>query len=139
MATADEQIILGGQRAIAVQNQTGSYIYDGGATDIQCVINSNGKAQRAIKAVLIGKDGQPIPSDLVSIVATLPETGEEGKLYLVQTEITREGYVIYQEFVWDNNAWRAIGAFDVSINPTGLVYEQSFNASTGTWIVTVSQ
>ena len=70
-------------------------------------------------------------------VAVLPETGEEGVLYLVPTEVTRDGYQIYQEFTWDNG-WKAIGAYDVGIKPEGIMYEKSFNASTGVLITTSS-
>lgn len=49
MPTADEHIIQGGQRAIATSNQDGTVLYDGGPTDIHCIVNVNGKAQRAIK------------------------------------------------------------------------------------------
>lgn len=72
-------------------------------------------------------------------VNTLPATGEEGVLYMVNSGETRDGYAIFQMFSWHNNQWVAIGAFDVGISPTGLVYEQSFDAATGTWTVTVNQ
>ena len=71
-------------------------------------------------------------------VDTLPQTGEEGVLYMVNSGVTRDGYAIFQMFSWHNNDWVAIGAFDVGISPTGIVYEQSFDSSTGTWTVTVS-
>lgn len=71
-------------------------------------------------------------------VPELPETGEEGVLYLVPTNVTRDGYQIFQEFTWYNNAWKAIGAYDVGIDPTGIVYEKSFNASTNTMTVRVN-
>jgi hypothetical protein len=70
-------------------------------------------------------------------VPELPETGEEGVLYLVPTEFTRDGYQIFQEFTWYNNEWKAIGAYDVGIDATNVVYQQSFDASTGTWTVKV--
>ena len=69
---------------------------------------------------------------------TLPATGEEGVLYMVPSGVTREGYSIFQMFTWYNNEWVAIGAYDVGIVPTGIVYEESFNTSTNTWTVTVS-
>lgn len=72
-------------------------------------------------------------------VDTLPVTGEEGVLYMVNSGETRDGYAIFQMFSYHNNQWVAIGAFDVGISPTGIVYEQSFNTSTGVWTVTVSQ
>ena len=72
-------------------------------------------------------------------VQSLPETGKEGILYMVNSGVTRDGYAIFQMFAWHDNTWIAIGAFDVGITPTGLVYEQSFDATTGTWVVTVEQ
>lgn len=70
-------------------------------------------------------------------VDTLPQTGEEGVLYMVNSGETREGYAIFQMFSWHNNDWVAIGAFDVGINPTGLVYEEYFDTTTKTWTVRV--
>lgn len=301
MATADEQVIVDGQRAVAVNDVAGSYIYDGGATDIQCVVKSGDKAQRAIKVVNLDGGGQPlfkkiiikdttIPAasaananemyiyagatndtythgyiyenqytptfegiitfdpavitvstadygafltagtqyisnptsithgtmtyhsssaiwrmdcydesnnlvgyrqlyqsdyedagfvftgtfedeDVVNFttsitessssyqwvridvqpnsgssvrpqyVDTLPEEGEEGTLYLVNTGVTRDGYAIFQMFVWkaDASEYVAIGAYDVGIDPNGIVYEQSFNTGTNTMNVTVGQ
>lgn len=72
-------------------------------------------------------------------VAELPEVGEEGVLYLVPTDVTREGYQIFQEFIYKNGEWGAIGAYDVGVQAGGMVYEQSFNTSTNTWTVTVNQ
>ena len=71
-------------------------------------------------------------------VPALPETGKEGVLYLVPTGLTRDGYQIYQEFTWYNNDWRAIGAYDVGIQATGIMYMRSFDASTCTLVTTVS-
>lgn len=135
MATADEQVIVEGQRAVAVAVQNGDMIYSGGATDVQCVVNANGVAQRATKVVLVGPGGAAKPE----YVDTLPETGEEGVLYMVNSGVTRDGYAIFQMFSYHDNEWVAIGAFDVGINPTGIVYEQSFNSTTNTWNVTVSE
>lgn len=98
----------------------------------------------AAPASLSGASAKPI------YVSELPETGKEGVLYLVPTGVTRDGYQIFQEFVWYNNGWKAIGAYDVGIDPVGIVYEdaipyatstkvggikQTFDASTGTWTV----
>lgn len=135
MATADEQVIIGGQRTLAVSIADGDFIYSGGTTDVQCIVNDNGVAQRAIKVALIGPGGAAKPK----YVDTLPEVGEEGVLYMVNSGVTRDGYAIFQMFSWHNNAWVAIGAFDVGIIPTGIVYEQSFDTTTNTWTVTVSQ
>lgn len=65
-------------------------------------------------------------------VAALPETGKEGILYLVNTGTTRDGYAIFQMFSWHNNDWIAIGAFDVGISPTGIMYVSSFDPATNT-------
>lgn len=71
-------------------------------------------------------------------VASLPLVGEEGLLYMVNSGTTRDGYAIFQMFSYHNNDWVAVGAYDVGIDPTGIVYEQSFDASTGVWTVTVN-
>lgn len=74
-------------------------------------------------------------------VPSLPVTGKKGTLYLVNTGKTRDGYAIFQEFAWDadNSNWVAVGAFDMSIVPTGLVYERVFDATTASWTVGVNQ
>ena len=132
MPTADEQVIVEGQRAIAVSVQDGSFIYDGGTTDVQAIVSADGKALRAIKVVLVGPGGAAKPV----YVDSLPATGEEGVLYMVNSGVTRDGYAIFQMFSWHEGEWVAIGAFDVGIDPTGLLYEDSFNASTNTLTLT---
>ena len=99
------------------------------------LVQTSDGPQQVVKTFSLGGAGKP------QYVNSLPEIGEEGVLYLVNTGVTRDGYAIFQEFTWnsDNNDWVAIGAFDVGISPTGIVYEQSFNASTNTWTVTVNQ
>lgn len=87
---------------------------------------------KAVPASISGGAAKP------KYVSELPETGEEGVLYLVPSGVTRDGYAIFQMFSWHNNDWVAVGAFDVGINPTGIVYERSFDTSTNTWTVTVS-
>ena len=56
-------------------------------------------------------------------VDTLPVTGEEGYVYGVYTNKTRDGYAIIQMFVWVNNAWAAFGAFDVDIDADNILYK----------------
>lgn len=68
-------------------------------------------------------------------VDSLPATGEEGVLYMVNSGETRDGYAIFQMFSYHENEWVAIGAFDVGISPTGILYETSFNTSTNTLTV----
>lgn len=135
MPTSDEQVIVEGQRALAVSVVDGDFIYDGGTTDVQCIVNNNGTAQRAMKVALVGPGGAAKPE----YVDSLPAEGEEGVLYMVNSGTTRDGYAIFQMFSYHENAWVAIGAFDVGIEPTGIVYEQSFDASTNTWNVKVSE
>ena len=57
MPTADEQVIVDGQRALAVSEVNGDFIYDGGATDIYCIVQKDGKAQRALKVANVGEGG----------------------------------------------------------------------------------
>lgn len=57
MPTADEQVIVDGQRALAVSEVSGDFIYDGGATDIYCIVEKDGKAQRALKVANVGEGG----------------------------------------------------------------------------------
>lgn len=57
MPTADEQVIVDGQRALAVSEVSGDFIYDGGATDIYCIVEKDGKAQRALKVANVGGGG----------------------------------------------------------------------------------
>lgn len=66
-------------------------------------------------------------------VDALPVTGEEGYIYGVYTNNTRDGYAIIQMFVWVNNAWAAFGAFDVDIDAANIFYKTGFqfNSTTG--------
>lgn len=57
MPTSDEQVIQDGQRAVAVTEVSGDFIYDGGATDAYCIVNNNGTAQRALKVANVGEGG----------------------------------------------------------------------------------
>lgn len=102
------------------------------------LINTASGLQQVVKTYIMGGGGSSLQPQYVD---ALPEEGEAGALYLVNTGVTRDGYAIFQMFIWkdDTSEWVAIGAFDVGINPTGIVYEQSFNTSTNTWTVTVSE
>lgn len=57
MPTSDTEVIEEGQRAIAVSVQEGDMVYDGGATDIQCIVSKDGKAQRALKVAVVAGGG----------------------------------------------------------------------------------
>ena len=73
MPTADEQVMVEGQRAVAVSVQEGDFIYDGGATDVQAIVNTSNGAQRALKVVPIGSDGNPMTvDDALSPTSTNP-------------------------------------------------------------------
>lgn len=55
----------------------------------------------------------------IEIVDELPETGQEGILYLVPSEDSSEGN-LYEEFVWVNDTWEQVGSasIDLSAYPT---------------------
>ena len=55
----------------------------------------------------------------IEIVDELPETGQEGILYLVPAEDSDEGN-LYEEYVWVNDAWEQVGSasIDLSAYPT---------------------
>ena len=52
---------------------------------------------------------------IVTIVDTLPDSGEEGKLYLVVDADDTDVYVVY---TWENNAFRRMGAKTFSFSFT---------------------
>lgn len=135
MSEINTQILQDGQLAIRTVVQNGDIVSGVSATDTTALVQTADGKQLCVKTVLVGPGGAAKPE----YVDTLPEVGEEGVLYMVNSGLTRDGYAIFQMFSYHNNAWVAIGAFDVGINPTGIVYEQSFNADTGAWVVTVSQ
>lgn len=99
---------------------------------LECVDNGAVYFGKAAPGAVGGGSAKP------KYVAELPEVGEEGVMYLVPTGTTRDGYQIFQEFTWYNNAWKAIGAYDVGINPTGILYVQSFDVATNTLNTTAS-
>lgn len=74
-------------------------------------------------------------------VAVLPAVGKPNTMYLVPSGNTRDGYAVFQQFVWNatSQEWVAMGAFDTTIVQQGLVYEQSFDTTTNTWTVRVNQ
>lgn len=83
-------------------------------------------------------DVQPAGARVI-FVPSLPAQGEPQFLYgVVRDELTRDNYGIVQLFMWYNNTWRAAGAYDVDINPHGIMYVQSFDASTNTLNTTAS-
>ena len=133
---ADElstQVLRDGQLAVATTEISGTMVSAPSDKDTTALIETESGKQLAVKTFQLGSGAS------TTFVNTLPETGEEGKLYLVNTGTTRDGYAIFQMFSWHENEWISVGAYDVGITPTGLVYEQSWDASTGTWVVTINQ
>ena len=129
MSELDANIMVDGQKAVATLEQTGPFINSGGEIDATAIIQTASGPQKVVKTYSMGGGaGKP------RYVATLPEVGEEGILYLVETGQTRYGYAIFQEFTWnkEDNSWAAIGAYDVGIDPTGILYQESFDAATNT-------
>lgn len=131
--------VIDGQQVVRTVVLTGNIIPEEAknpAKYFTALVQTADGPQQVVKTYSLGGGaGKP------QYVESLPEVGEEGILYLVNTGETRDGYAIFQEFVWNatNSEWIAIGAFDVGIEPTGIVYEQSFDASTNTWNVKVGE
>ena len=88
MPTADEQVIVGGQRALAVTEVSGDYIYDGGSTDIQCIVESDDKAQRAIKVVILDGGEGPLSRKTIIKDTTIPTASDKhvGEIYIYAGE-----------------------------------------------------
>lgn len=51
----------------------------------------------------------------IEIVDTLPETGNEGILYLVPVEDSSEGN-LYEEYVWVNDTWEQVGSASIDLS-----------------------
>lgn len=114
------------------------------------LVNTESGVQQVIKTYLIGI-AEGATSDLIRIVAELPEVGIGGILYgVLMPEMSRDDYGIIQFFVWYSGEWWATGAYSIDIDPNGLVYEdnipyataskvggikQSFDVTTGVWTV----
>ena len=146
--------VIDGQQVVRMLAQGGPIIDEPSkdpAKYFTALVNTAAGPQMVVKTYLMGiADG--VGSDLIQIVAELPETGLSGTLYgVLMPEMTRDDYGIIQFFVWYNNDWYAVGAYSIDIDPNGLVYEdnipyataskvggikQTFDATTGTWTVT---
>lgn len=126
------EVLDGDQLAVATLPINGTIIGGGGKTDKTALVQTSDGEQLAVKTILLGSGGSAKPE----YVTELPETGEEGVLYLVPSGETRQGYAIFQMFSWHEGEWVAIGAYDVGISPDGILYEENFNSSTNTLDVT---
>lgn len=61
---------------------------------------------------------------IVTIVSTLPASGEEGKLYLVVDADDTDVYVVY---TWENNAFRRMGVKTLSLTVDSALSSSSTN------------
>ena len=127
------QVLQDDQLAIATVPVEGDILSGTSATDVTALVQTNDGVQLAVKTFNLGGGGgsaKPVYVD------SLPETGEEGVLYMVNSGETRDGYAIFQMFSYHENEWVAIGAFDVGIDQNGLLFEHSFDSATNTLTVT---
>lgn len=132
MATADEQVIVGGQRAVAVNEVSGDYLYDGGATDIQCVVKDGDKAQRAIKVVNVDGGGQPLFNKIIIKDRVIPTASADnaGAVYMYVGE-TNDNYV--HGFIYEN---RYVPNYSgtITFSHAGIsVSDEDFSAFLNTW------
>jgi hypothetical protein len=132
MATADEQVIVGGQRAVAVNEVGGSYLYDGGATDIQCVVKDGDKAQRAIKVVNLDGGGQPLFNKIIIKDSVNPtaSSSNAGAVYMYVGE-TNDNYV--HGFIYEN---RYVPNYSgtITFSPAGIsVSDENFSSFLNKW------
>ncbi len=99
MPTSDEHVIVEGQRAISAVGQDGNMIYEGGSTDIHCIVEVNGVAQRAIKVAPLG-DSQSFLKDVVFRKDVLPVASQKTEgmvcLYSGETNSTYTHGYIYE-------------------------------------------
>lgn len=145
--------VVDGQQVVKMFLQGGPVISEPAkdpAKYVTALVDTASGPNQVVKTYLMGiADGAT--SDLIRIVAELPEVGVSGVLYgVLMPEMTRDNYGIIQFFVYYENDWYATGAYSIDIDPNGLVYEdaipygtstrvggikQSFDSSTATWTV----
>ena len=135
MAENSTTVLQDGQLAVATVTQTGDLITGPSPIDTTALVQTAAGPQLCVKTYSLNGGGAAKPE----YVAELPEEGEEGVLYMVNSGETRDGYAIFQMFSWHEGEWVAIGAFDVGIIPTGLVYEHSWDPTTKTMVLSVNQ
>lgn len=146
--------VVDGQQVVKMFLQGGAVIPEPAkdpAKYVTALVDTASGPNQVVKTYLMGiADGAT--SDLIRIVAELPEVGVSGVLYgVLMPEMTRDNYGIIQFFIYYKNDWYATGAYSIDIDPNGLVYEdnipyatstkvggikQDFDSATGTWIVT---
>ena len=71
----------------------------------------NSKVDKTELDVIIAKLISELSSAAISItiVDTLPEIGEEKKIYFVPSPTSKDGNNIYDEYMWINNTYEYIG------------------------------
>lgn len=80
-------------------------------------------SENAINA-LITAQLNTYKESIVTIVSTLPASGEEGKLYLVVDADDTDVYVVY---TWENNAFKRMGAKTFSLTIDSALSSSSTN------------
>lgn len=80
-------------------------------------------SENAINA-LITAQFNAYKESIVTIVSTLPASGEEGKLYLVVDADDTDVYIVY---TWENNAFRRMGAKTLSLTIDSALSSSSTN------------
>lgn len=80
-------------------------------------------SENAINA-LITAQLNAYKESIVTIVSTLPASGEEGKLYLVVDADDTDVYVVY---TWENNAFKRMGAKTFSLTIDSALSSSSTN------------
>lgn len=134
--------VVDGEQVVKMLSQGGEIINEpekDPSKYFTALVDTPNGPQLVVKTYLMGiSNGGSLA--LIKIVSELPETGISGTLYgVLMPEMTRDNYGIIQFFVWYENEWYAVGAYSIDIEPNGIVYEQSFDASTNTWNVTVNR
>lgn len=80
-------------------------------------------SENAINA-LITAQLNTYKESIVTIVSTLPASGEEGKLYLVVDTDDTDVYIIY---TWENNAFKRMGAKTFTLTIDSALSSSSTN------------
>lgn len=80
-------------------------------------------SENAINA-LITAQLNTYKESIVTIVSTLPASGEEGKLYLVVDTDDTDVYIVY---TWENNAFKRMGAKTFSLTIDSALSSSSTN------------
>lgn len=80
-------------------------------------------SENAINA-LITAQLNTYKESIVTIVSTLPASGEEGKLYLVVDADDTDVYIVY---TWENNAFKRMGAKTFTLTVDSALSSSSTN------------